>query len=55
MLAGVVVVLYAVAALFAGGSVASATRGVSHSRKYATVTIVVGLALIAIGIGMIAT
>ena len=55
LLTGAVVLLYAIAAIFAGGSVASASRGVSHSRRYGFVSLVVGLALVAIGIGMIAT
>lgn len=53
LLAGVVVVFYAIAAMFAGGSVASASRGVSHSRRYAVVTVVIGLAIVAAGVIMI--
>lgn len=53
LLAGVVVVFYAIAAMFAGGSVASASRGVSHSRRYAVVTAVIGAAITAAGVIMI--
>ena len=45
LLAGVLVLLYGMASMFAGGSVASAHRGRTHSRKYAIVTIVSGVAL----------
>lgn len=52
LLAGVVVLLYAIAAIFAGGGVASATRGVSHSRTYAVVTAVIGAVLVVTGLVM---
>lgn len=52
LLTGVLVLLYAVAAIFAGGSVASASRGVSHSRTYAVVTAVIAVALIVTGLVM---
>ena len=53
LLTGVLIVLYAVAALFAGGSVASASRGVSHSRRYAVVTMIIGGTIVAAGLIMI--
>lgn len=53
LLTGVLIVLYAVAALFAGGSVASASRGVEHSRRYSLVTMIVGGTIVAAGLIMI--
>ena len=53
LLTGVLILLYAVAALFAGGSVASASRGVGHSRRYALVTMIVGGTVAAAGLIMI--
>lgn len=55
LLIGVLVALYGVAAMFAGGGVASATRGAEHSRRYSLVSLVIGCALVAMGLGMIAT
>ena len=52
LLTGALVLLYAIAAIFAGGSVASASRGVGHSKTYAVVTAVVGLALLVTGLVM---
>jgi hypothetical protein len=54
LLTGVLVVLYGIATTFAGGSVASASRGVNHSRRYAAVTLVVGVVLLIFGIAMMA-
>jgi hypothetical protein len=53
LLTGVLIVLYAVSALFAGGSVASASRGVTHSRRYALVTMIIGATVVAAGLIMI--
>lgn len=50
LLAGVLVLLYALASAFAGGSVASAARGVPHTRKYAWVSGAVGAGLILAGL-----
>ena len=49
LLAGVLVLLYGFASMFAGGSVASAHRGREHSRKYALVTVVVGIVVVITG------
>lgn len=54
LLAGVLVVLYAVATLFAGGAVASASRGVGHSRNYGVIAAIVGGALVVAGLVMMA-
>ena len=53
LLTGVLIVLYGVAAMFAGGGVASASRGVPHSRRYALVTLIVGATVAAAGLIMI--
>lgn len=53
LLAGALTVVYGVAAIFAGGSVASASRGVSHSRRYAVVTLLAGVALTVTGLVLI--
>ena len=52
LLTGVLVLLYAVATM-AAGSAASATRGVEHSRRYALLTALAGLALLLVGLAMI--
>lgn len=52
LLVGVLVLLYALASAFAGGSVASAARGVPHSRRYAWVAGGIGAALILTGLAM---
>ena len=53
LLVGVLVVLFGVSAMFAGGSVASATRGTPHSRTYAVVTLVTGAVIVFAGLVMI--
>ena len=53
LLAGVLILLYALASAFAGGNVASAARGVPHTRRYAWVAGAVGAALLVVGFGMI--
>ena len=53
LLAGALIVLYGIAAIFAGGSVASASRGVGHTRRYAFVTVVVVVALVVTGLVMV--
>lgn len=53
LLSGVLILLYTVAAAFAGGSVASAARGVPHSRRYTWVSGAVGAALVIAGLAMI--
>ena len=53
LLTGVLVLLYAVAAAFGGGSVASAARGVPHTRRYSWLAGAVGAALIIAGAAMI--
>ena len=53
LMAGVLILLYAMASIFAGGSVASANRGVSHSRRYGVVSLIVGLACAMAGLVMI--
>jgi hypothetical protein len=52
LLTGVLITLYALASMFAGGSVASASRGVPHTRRYAWVTGAVGVALIIAGLAI---
>jgi hypothetical protein len=52
LLTGVLVLLYALASAFAGGGVASATRGVPHSRKYSLVAGATGAGLIIAGLAM---
>ena len=54
LLTGVLVLLYGLASMFAGGSVASAHRGSTHSRRYAWVTVLAGLGLIIAGIAVLA-
>jgi len=54
LLGGVLVLLYAVASAFAGTSVASAKRGVEHSRRYALLSTALGVALVVVGVVMIA-
>ena len=53
LIAGVLVMLYGLASLFAGGSVASASRGVSHSRRYGVTTLIIGLIVAVVGLVMI--
>jgi hypothetical protein len=53
LLGGVLVTLYSLAALFAGGSVASASRGVAHTRRYGLISLVVGVAIAIVGLLMI--
>ena len=53
LLTGVLVLLYALASVFAGGSVASAARGVPHSRRYSWVAGVIGAALVTGGVVLI--
>ena len=53
LLGGVLVAVYGVASMFAGGSVASASRGVPHSRTYAVVTTVVGVTAAVAGLALI--
>ena len=54
LLSGVLILLYALASAFAGGNVASAARGVPHTRRYALVAGAIGAALVVAGIGLIA-
>ena len=54
LLTGVLVLLYGLASAFAGGNVASAHRGAEHSRRYALVTIIVGVGLVIAGLAMMA-
>ncbi|HVM21286.1 MAG TPA: hypothetical protein VM307_15105 [Egibacteraceae bacterium] len=54
LMAGILVLLYALASMFAGGGVASASRGVSHSRRYSLVSAIVGGCLVVAGVVMIA-
>lgn len=53
LLVGVLVLVYAVASAFAGGSVASASRGVPHTRRYAWITAGIGGALVVVGLAML--
>ena len=53
LLSGVLIVLYAVASAFAGGNVASAARGVPHTRRYAWAAGAVGVTLLVAGLGLI--
>jgi hypothetical protein len=53
LLTGVLILLYALASAFAGGSVASAARGVPHTRRYAWVSGGLGAALIVAGLILI--
>lgn len=52
LLAGVLLLLYGVAVMFAGPA-ASATRGARHSRQYAVVVTVLGAAVVVTGAVMI--
>lgn len=53
LLAGVLLALYGVATMFAGG-VAASTRGADHSRRYAVVVTVLGVVVVLVGVAMIA-
>lgn len=53
LMTGVLIVLYALAAIFAGGSVASASRGMSHSRRYGVLSLVAGALVALAGLFMI--
>lgn len=53
LMTGVLIVLYALATIFAGGSVASASRGVSHSRRYGLISLVTGAVIALAGLVMI--
>ncbi len=53
LIAGLLVALYGLASLFAGGGVASASRGVSHSRRYSMTSVVIGVIVALTGLVMI--
>ena len=53
LLIGVVVLLYTLASAFGGSNVASAARGVPHTRRYTWLSGAIGAALIVAGLVMI--
>ena len=53
VLAGVLVFIYGIAAMFAGAGVASATRRKTHSRTYGIVTAAIGACVVVAGLVLI--